>query len=528
MVTGTGSAERRLALCLPLGFGLLAVLLGKDNNWDLLHYHYYNPYSWLHGRFGFDVLAADYHVFFNPLLDLPFFLGNQFLPAVALTFLLGMVHGVNGVLLWRIARHVLPGSHLLPGIVMLIGMLGAGSLYVVGTTYYDTLAGLPIYVAIWLIARAGLVAFEGPLRQSVPVLLAAGIAAGAGMGLKQTGVVLAGGIGVAIVLLPGRRIAHGAAYGVGILLGVGLTAGFWLWHLWQATGNPLFPYFNDIFRSPLGPIGNNRTHHAMPRGLLETLGYPFVFTRMPWRIDSPVRDLKLLVAYLVVPLGLLFALFGPQKIREMPAERRLGLFLLVAAAVTYVLWLHLFSIYRYIVPLEMLVPLLLVAAAGFAPVSARARRWVVIGLLLVVVPIQPSNRDRRPWNGTQLGRFVEAVPPAGVDLSGAMVVVPGYHPGWTPNAFAIPFFPPEVPFLRILATDNPTERLATGFEAMATARIAAHAGPFFVLAMPGGEEHVAASLARHGLVADFAGCRPVAVSIGGPLALCPARRGTPG
>ncbi|WP_043834598.1 hypothetical protein [Muricoccus aerilatus] len=519
------SAERLFAASLPLGFGLLAVLLGKDNNWDLLHYHYYNPYSWLHGRFGQDVLAADYHVFFNPLLDVPFYLGNQVLPAAVLTFLLGAVHGVNGVLLWRIARHALPGAELLPGVVMLIGMLGAGSLYVMGTTYYDTLASLPIYVAVWLIARAGLVAFEGPLRRSLPVLLAAGIAAGAGMGLKQTGIVLAGGVGMAVVLLPGRRIAHGAAYGVGILLGLTLTSGFWLWHLWQATGNPLFPYFNHVFHSPLGSVSDDRARNAMPRDLLEALAYPFVFTRMPWRIDSPVlRDPKLMVAYLVVPFSILFALFGRQRIRDMRAEKRFSLFLLVAAAVTYALWLHLFSIYRYIVPLEIMVPLLLVVAAGFLPLPARAKRWAVVGLLLLVVPVQPSNRDRLPWNGTQFDRFVKAVPPAGMDLSGAMIVVPGYHPGWRPNAFVIPFFPPEVSFLRILAFDNPAERMAMGFEAMATERIAAHVGPFFVLETPGGEEHVAASLARHGLTAEFSGCRPVAANAGSPLALCPARR----
>lgn len=528
MVSGMSPAERRFALALPLGFGLLAVLLGKDNNWDLLHYHYYNPYSWLHGRSGFDVLAADYHVFFNPLLDLPFYLGSQVLPAAALTFLLGAVHGVNGVLLWRIARHVLPGARLLPAVVMLIGMLGAGSLFVMGTTYYDTVAALPIYVAIWLIARAGLVAFEGPLRRSLPILLAAGVAAGAGVGLKQTGVVLAGGIGVAILLLPGRRIPHAAAYGMGILLGVALTAGFWLWHLWQVTGNPLFPYFNDLFRSPLGPVGNNRTHHAMPRSLFEAVFWPFVFTRTPSRIDSSVRDVKLLLAYLVVPAGILFALLGRQRVRDMEAGKRLGLFLLVAGAATYAIWLHLFSIYRYLVPLEMMVPLLLVAAAGFLPLAPRAGRWAAAGLLVLAVPMQPTNPDRTPWNGRQLDRFVEVAPPAGMDLSGAMIVVPGYHRGWEPNAFVIPFFPPDVPFLRILAFDNPAERLATGFEAMATERIAAHAGPFFALVLPHAEGHVAASLARHGLLADFAGCRPLVANIGKPLELCPVRRGAPG
>ncbi len=204
-------AERLFAALLPAGFGLLAVLLGKDSNWDLLHYHYYNPHAWLHGRFGHDLLAADFHVFFNPLLDLPFYLGNAVLPAAALSFLLGTLHGVNGILIWRIAVHALPGERLLPAAAMLVGMLGAGSLFVLGTTYYDALVALPVFAALWLIARAGLVAFEGPLRRSLPILLAAGIAAGAAVGLKQTVGVFVAGLGVAILLAPGRRIVHAAA-----------------------------------------------------------------------------------------------------------------------------------------------------------------------------------------------------------------------------------------------------------------------------------------------------------------------------
>jgi hypothetical protein len=128
------------------------------------------------------------------------------------------------------------------------------------------------------------------------------------------------------------------------------------------------------------------------------------------------------------------------------------------------------------------------------------------------------------WNGGAWTRFVEATPPAGLDLTGALVVVPGWHPGWQPNAFVIPFFPPEIAFLRIVAHDDPAGRLVTGYDAAIAARIAAHAGALLVLMTPGGETHVSASLARHALAADFAACHRIEASIGRPLALCPVRR----
>lgn len=517
-------AERLFVALLPACFGLLAVLLGKDTNWDLLHYHYYNPHAWLHGRFGHDLLAADFHVFFNPLLDLPFYLGNAVLPAAALTFLLGALHGANGILIWRIAVHALPGHSVLPAAAMLIGMLGAGSLFVLGTTYYDALVALPVFAAIWLIARSGLTAFEGPLRRSLPVLIAAGIAAGAGVGLKQTVGVFAAGLGLAVLLVPGRQIVNATAYGAGLLIGVLLTSGFWLWHLWQLTGNPLFPYFNDWFRSPLAPVGNNRTLHAMPRGLFETLAYPAIFTRAPWRIDSVVRDPKLLLAYLVVPAGIVAALLRGAASRRSGAADRLGLLLLITAAGTYVAWLILFAIYRYLIPIEMLAPLLLLVALRFLALPPRLGRIAAVVLLCLALPIQPSGRDRMAWGDGMGDRFVEAMPPEDPDLADALVVVPGWHPGWQPNAFVIPFFPPQVAFVRIIAHDDPAGRLVTGYDEAIAARIASHAGALRVLMTPGGEIHVAASLARHGLAADFAQCRPVTASIGRTLALCPVHR----
>jgi hypothetical protein len=34
------------------GWGLLAVLLGKDVGWDFLNYHWYVPYALLNGRWA--------------------------------------------------------------------------------------------------------------------------------------------------------------------------------------------------------------------------------------------------------------------------------------------------------------------------------------------------------------------------------------------------------------------------------------------------------------------------------------------
>ena len=60
---------------------LLALFLGQDTNWDLRNYHWYNPYSFLNGRFFFDVVPAQTPSFYNPTLDVPFFLLGNAVPA---------------------------------------------------------------------------------------------------------------------------------------------------------------------------------------------------------------------------------------------------------------------------------------------------------------------------------------------------------------------------------------------------------------------------------------------------------------
>ena len=42
----------------PFAFGLLALYLGQDGNWDLRNYHWYNAYAFLNGRYAIDILPS--------------------------------------------------------------------------------------------------------------------------------------------------------------------------------------------------------------------------------------------------------------------------------------------------------------------------------------------------------------------------------------------------------------------------------------------------------------------------------------
>ncbi len=52
-------------------------------------------------------------------------------------------------------------------------------------------------------------------------------------------------------------------------------AGYWCWQLWERFGNPLFPFANQIFRSPYLPAEAMRDSRWLARGSLDYLSPPF-------------------------------------------------------------------------------------------------------------------------------------------------------------------------------------------------------------------------------------------------------------
>src|SRR5215472_10998963 len=106
----TPARWRALLALTCAGAGLLSVILGPDNYWDLRYYHLYDPWAYLHGRYLYDIGPAQEQGFLNPTADFLLY-GlvssslNNFPRLVA--FVMGAVHGINAALLLAITRHVI-------------------------------------------------------------------------------------------------------------------------------------------------------------------------------------------------------------------------------------------------------------------------------------------------------------------------------------------------------------------------------------------------------------------------------------
>jgi hypothetical protein len=474
----------------PLAFGFLALALGQDANWDLRNYHYYNAYAYLNDRYVQDLLPSQTPYFYNPLMDVPFFLMATHWPAKLVGFVYGVVQGLNFVLLFGIAHAVLivPNPRhkvfVCAGLAAL-GMLGGGGIAQIGTTFGDNITSLGVFASAALVVRhLDRLTHDAP-KKVFSLALAFGIPAGMMMGLKLPSVVYAVGL-CGGLLFCARRWQRGFllsfAFGLGVLVGCAMTFLDWGMFLQSNFGSPLFPYFNNIFQSPLAPLTSARDTQYVPHSVSEYFTMPFLFAQSSFRVgEIDLRDWRLPILYLLLPVAVVLRmLFG----RNRDAVDVMGYtypsrYLLATFSIAYVVWLWMFSIYRYAVPIEMIAPLLIVLAIGMLPLRITTRGLLAVFVLLAVaLSVKPGNWHRREvW----LDRFVEAqIPPLG-DTSKLMVLMAGMEP----YSHVIPEFPAEVKFVRIQSNFSSPEQ-DKGINKLLHQRIDAHrdAGGRFMMLVP--------------------------------------------
>jgi hypothetical protein len=487
----------------PFAFGALALALGQDANWDLRNYHWYNAYAFLHGRFGFDLVPAQTPTFYNPVLDAPFFLLANHVSAKAADYILGFTQGFNFVPLFMLAYASLTASNswrktAASAALALLGMLGGGGIALIGTTFYDNVTSLGLFASALLVIRFREWLMMMPVKRAFGLALLFGLPSGLMMGLKLPSVIFCVGFCFGILGMGGsfrRLLIISFAFGLGVLLGAAISLGYWAWFLEAHFGDPFFPYFNEIFKSPLAPLNSARDEQFIPHGFWNNLLFPFLFAKSPYMIgEIEWRDWRVPILYALLPAVIVLRLvFGRVRGKDL-IEAHAARYLLGAAAITYIVWLRMFSIYRYAVPLEMLAPLLIAMAADGFPLKRPYRAALAVCLLLIVaVSVEPGNWTRRSaW----LDHFVEVKVPALPDHADLMILMAGIEP----YAHVIPAFPPDIPFVRIQSNFTSPER-NVGFNRIIRSHVESHKGPFMLLVpsweVSAGDEALAAyDLAR--------------------------------
>jgi hypothetical protein len=286
---------------------------------------------------------------------------------------------------------------------------------------------------------------EGPPARAARIAGVAGFITGMAMGLKLPEMFFCLGFAAALVALGGTarqqamRLIGG---GIGGVLGFALFSVWWMAKMQALTGNPLFPYFNDYWHSPLALATTYRDLRFVPTHFWREVFFPLLFS-VDWHVadDLGFQDFRVCAAYVLVIAA--FAVLAARRQSKDPLiEPRVALPLFAFSAVSYFVWLKTFAIYRYIIGLEMLSPLLIVAAVGLFPLARRGRYLVLAGLAFVIlVTARTDFLERAPLGDP----YIQAALPPIARPGNTMVVMTGD----APMGFIATELPPQIPVLRI-------------------------------------------------------------------------------
>jgi hypothetical protein len=504
-----------------LGWAVLVATAGKDPSWDFRNYHWYIPYAFLNGRMGFDVAVAHQATFYNPFLDIPFYWLATHTHAWFALGVLGAVQGSNIVPHYAIARSLLTveNRRLAAAILAFACMTGSLTIHLAGTTYYDNvmsvfvLAGLALVITQRDLLRIGL-PVEGACVASL-----AGFLVGSAVGLKLPEAPFALGFAAALLILPGnftRRSTRLLAGGLGGIAGFALFAGYWMHKMALLTGNPLFPYFNELFNSPLALHASYRDMRFIPRSAEVQLLFPLLFS-INWGVadDLPFHDIRVGMAYVVVVATAMLLLVNRRPAKGLVASDA-AVALLGFAAVSYVAWLKVFAIYRYILLLEILAPILITACVGMWPLTQRTRLVLCAALLLLAIgTVKASLSGRMPATDP----YIQVTVPPMPRPNRTMILMTGE----TPMGYLATALPPQIPVVRI---DGWMIQPGDGSKLTADThrRVAAFSGDIFVVFNDFEAQRNKDALGLYGLAIDAPKCRNVATNLGGPYRFCPVVR----
>ena len=477
-----------LPLICMLLFGSLSVFFGIDSNWDLLNYHYYNVYAWFHGRVGFDLLPAFMQSCINPTLDIPFYLLTQtFTPRVG-GFILGAIHGLNVWLLVILARQLLfPHesnwwSRLILLTCCICAVLMPAFVLELGTTYNDNLISPLTLVSLYILLKE-----LTSKHETVPVrtMILAGLLAGASVGIKLTSAPFAAGL-LMMTLWCGptlhRRIVSFFLFGVSALITMLACMAPWSLLMWKHFQSPLFPYFNNIFKSDM------TMHHSFadPRwmnyeGLFEFILYPFRWSLNTKLVTEQIASAPMFFVVYTL-LFLVLAIYAVRRIRPQwqPAGMLTGMSVPTAAFITFyvvslALWQKMLIYYRYLFVLELLSPVLLLLLLRM--LIRRRRVSDIVGALacLGIIWWTPQQIPSKPavWPET----FFEVQPPELPDPANTLILLPDHR---APLAFMIPSFDPRIRFVRVAGLLS-EPGLDVGVQQVARDIIEKHDGPIYAM-----------------------------------------------
>jgi hypothetical protein len=387
--------------------------LGRDLPWDTFNYHIYAGFSALHDRFAQDYFAAGPQAYLNPYAYAPFFLLIESgLSALAVGTVLAICHSIILWLTFELAVAVCPqaatGTRATVGLfAVVLTLTNPILLQQVGSSFAD-ITTAEMALAAWVLLAKAVLRPRGALIVWSAILL------GAATALKLTNAVHAISGGMLLLLLPStgrQRLRYGLGYLSVLGLAFAIVAAPWAYRLHATFGNPFFPLFNDIFRSPEFTSEPVHLLRFVPATLGEALWRPFATIAPEPMVHDELRAPDARYALLAaIVLALLMAQlwrhFARASLRHdsrsvnrhAVTDARVVLALGCGFATDWVLWQLSSANSRYFLPMASVASVLIVVLLTRV-FAVRSKAW--FGILLAFTAIQVTQIAMNPgvrWN----------------------------------------------------------------------------------------------------------------------------------
>jgi hypothetical protein len=411
---------------------------------------------------GHDLAPAMLQTYINPIPDCVFYFLVNHVPPKVLGFITGILQGLNFCLIFSLAYLLITGFSwrtrlALASITATTGMVAPITLAELGRTNHDVLSSLFVLGSLLLLVRHFVKHKSLAVSSaSVPIAIS-GVLIGLGIGIKLTLATYAIGLIVALLVVQTNwkdRLLSCATIIGSSLGGAAISAGYWMLKLWAEFGNPLFPFYNAIFKSPYYPLINYSNCRA-PDGLIDKLLLPFYLSttnHFPLIQHHGYKDIRYAILFFLIGIILIYGLI--RRSRSTPIKRNKKknenliiqhspeMLLTVFCITSFAVWELKFSIVRYMNALEILVPLSIYLLLSVL-VKSRFHRVMVYLVLVIVIfaTMHPAQRFRLPWSSN----FFEVDIPAYPEPENTLVIIAGSRP-W---GYLVPAFPSATRFIRV-------------------------------------------------------------------------------
>lgn len=388
--------KNKVAFLTFLTFGCVcgAVFRYDMEWWDFVNYHYYNAWAFLNDRLNVDVVPAFINTFFSPFIELPaYYLINALQERpVIFSAVMSVPYGLLLFAAYKISTLFFPPDtkqgRTLIGLTLLLSICSvAVFMELSGTTHEHSMSFLSLTALYFLLKKM-------PSRVlDVKTCLISGFLLGIAAGLKMTYCLYAAATGITLILFArsfDRPVKSIALFTLAGTVGFLTAYGYWGWILWKNFENPFFPFLNGIFQSPYWDAPEYKDVRYFNLPWLNVILYPlhqFLHIGGDFSMHHRflVSHLRLVVGMLVFAAAFGRIVTDRRSVKEKNPAEFLIRFIMVWMTAVYVLWLYFFRVYRYMIPFDLMLSIVLVYFFFRSPFSFLKRVPYTARIILFLV-----------------------------------------------------------------------------------------------------------------------------------------------